>query len=83
MSKTAKELNAENKVVVEIPPKDTVEKVWIGCRATAECPGTYAEIILQREQPSTNMMSAFNISLGGRFVRYRCCTCHKIFSISS
>jgi len=60
------------------------KKVWIACRAKEGCPGTYAEIIMVRNQaggPGT--IGAFNASMGGRFVRYRCLTCGGIFSISS
>ena len=85
MSKTEAELEAENRVSVEVP-KEKVEdkgKVWIACRATENCPGTYAVILDQRTHTPSKMMGAFQIAIGGRFVRYQCCTCHRTFAIST
>jgi len=67
----------------EQPRQPQYQKVWIACRAKEGCPGNYAEMIHIRTQPTPTGLGQFNASAGGRWVRYRCCTCHGIFTISS
>lgn len=48
------------------------EKLWIGCRATPDCPGKYAILLRSHELPE-----------GGTTFRYRCDTCKRQFGITS
>ena len=65
----------------ENKPKEN--KVWISCRATEGCPGTYAVMGSLRNQNATPGMGQFNVAAGGKIVRYRCCTCNRTFTITT
>jgi len=64
-----------------MPDTKENEKVWISCRAKEGCPSTYAKIIMIRNQNPTPGMGQFNITAGGKIVRYQCCTCNGIFTV--
>jgi len=59
------------------------KKVWIACRATPECEGTYAEIVFERSQGQDGRaLGSFLPVAGGKIVRYRCLTCGRSFHVS-
>lgn len=54
-------------------------KVWIACRAKEGCLGNYAIIVFNQQLQSNDGLNDMN---SGRMIRYQCCTCNGIFTVS-
>lgn len=64
-------------------PTNEPKKVWIACRAKKGCTGNYAVIVFQQNNNLAPGLGQFNVASGGRMIRYRCCTCNGVFTITT
>lgn len=55
--------------------------VWIKCRAFEGCEGNQAEVVFEKVNNPVTVDGGFEPNAGGRFVRYRCLTCHRVFHV--